>query len=451
MAEDLAFALNRDVRLQACDPNELERLLQKHYGNDPDPGEVAPARSENGNAAGLEEGPSVNDLTAMSDQAPVIQLVNQVLARAIADRASDIHFEPFEREFKIRYRVDGALYAMTSPARELALPVTSRLKVLANLNIAERRIPQDGRIRATLDGRTVDLRVSTLPTQTGESIVLRVLDQSAVELDLATLGLPGDVLVGMRQIIHRPSGILLVTGPTGSGKTTTLYSGLRAVSTPELKLLTIEDPVEYEIEGIMQVPVNPGAGLTFATALRAFLRQDPDVIMVGEIRDLETAQIAVQASLTGHLVLSTLHTNDAPAALTRLIDMGVEAFLLASTVEAVLAQRLVRRICPDCRSVCEPPSDLVCQLELDPAEWRDRPYFRGRGCERCGQTGYRGRLGLFEWLVMTETMRELVVQKVPAQVLRDQARKLGLRTLREEGLCAVAAGDTTLEEIAKYT
>ena len=451
LAEDIAFALGREVRLLPCEPAELERLLQLHYGKGPDrPGNATdPVGGEKINALG--DGPSVNDLTAMAGQPPVIQLVNQVLAKAIADQASDIHFEPFEHEFKIRYRVDGALYEMTSPARELALPVTSRLKVLANLDIAERRAPQDGRIRATLDGRSVDLRVSTLPTQFGESVVLRVLDQSALELELSTLGLPGDVLADLRQIIHRPSGILLVTGPTGSGKTTTMYSALRAISSAEVKLLTIEDPVEYEIEGIMQVPINPGAGLTFATALRSFLRQDPDVIMVGEIRDLETASIAVQASLTGHLVLSTLHTNDAPAAVTRLIDMGVEPFLLASTVGAVLAQRLVRRICPDCRSACEPPMNVIRQLELRPADWLERPYFRGRGCDRCGQTGYRGRMGIFEWLGMTATLRELVTENVPAHVLREHARNFGLRTLREEGLRAVAAGVTTLEEIAKYT
>jgi type IV pilus assembly protein PilB len=451
LAENLAFALNREVRLLACEPHELERLLQLHYGDDPNRPEVAPGQPGSPKVAALAAEPSATDLTAMSGQPPVIQLVNQVLTRAISDQASDIHFEPFEHEFKIRCRVDGVLYTLTSPVRELALPVTSRLKVLANLDIAERRTPQDGRIRVTLNGRTVDLRVSTLPTQCGESVVLRVLDQAAVELELTALGLPGDVLAGMQEVIHRPNGIVLVTGPTGSGKTTTLYSGLRAISTPEVKLLTIEDPVEYEIEGIMQVPVNPGAGLTFDTALRAFLRQDPDVIMVGEIRDLETASIAVQASLTGHLVLSTLHTNDAPASVTRLIDMGVEPYLLASTVEAVLAQRLVRRICPDCRITCQPRADLMRQLELKPAEWHERPCFRGRGCKRCGQTGYRGRLGIFEWLIMTEPLRELVSQKAPAQLLSDQARQLGLRTLREEGLRAVMSGVTTLEEIAKHT
>ena len=451
LGDDLAFALNREVQLRACEAAELERLMQVHYGNTPGDSEPATDGIGDGPITASEVEPSATDLAVMSGQPPVIQLVNQVLTRAITDRASDIHFEPFEHEFKIRYRVDGALYALSSPAKEFALSVTSRLKVLANLDIAERRIPQDGRIRVTLEGRAVDLRVSTLPTQFGESVVLRVLDQSAVELDLSVLGLPGDVLAGLQKVIQRPSGIILVTGPTGSGKTTTLYSGLRALSTPVVKLLTIEDPVEYEIDGIMQVPINPAAGLTFAAALRAFLRQDPDIIMVGEIRDLETAQIAIQASLTGHLVLSTLHTNDAPAAVTRLIDMGVEPFLLASTVEAVLAQRLVRRICPDCRIGYQPPADLMRQFELPPSDQQNHSYYRGTGCEQCGQTGYRGRLGIFEWLVMTESMRELISQKAPTGVIRDEARKLGLRTLREEGLRAAWNGVTTLEEIAKHT
>ena len=293
------------------------------------------------------------DIEQLAGQTPIIRFVNLVLGQAIRDQASDIHFEPFEHEFKIRYRIDGALYEMAPPPKALALPIISRLKVLANLNIAERRLPQDGRIKLTIAGRAVDLRVSTLPTQFGESVVLRVLDQSAVQLELGQLGLPAAIQAGVEEIIRRPNGIFIVTGPTGSGKTTTLYSCLKMLNTIDAKLLTVEDPVEYEIDGIMQVPVNLAAGLTFARALRTFLRQDPDIVMVGEIRDLETAQIAIQASLTGHLVLSTLHTNDAAGAVTRLVDMGIEPFLLASTLEAVLAQRLVRRICGSCRpSVC---------------------------------------------------------------------------------------------------
>jgi type IV pilus assembly protein PilB len=340
---------------------------------------------------------------------------------------------------------------MAPPPRSLALPITSRLKVLANLNIAERRIPQDGRIKITLGGRQVDLRVSTLPTQFGESIVLRVLDQSAVQLELAQLGMPEDVFNGINDIIRRPNGIFIVTGPTGSGKTTTLYSGLRVVNTPDLKILTAEDPVEYEIEGLMQVPVNPLVGLTFASALRSFLRQDPDIIMVGEIRDLETAQISIQASLTGHLVLSTLHTNDAAGAVTRLVDMGVEPFLIASTVEAVLAQRLVRRICPHCKTAYEPPDALLKPLGITRESIGDRHFSFGRGCGVCNQTGYKGRLGIYEWLRMSEAVRDLVVQRAPTLQIRQKAIEQGMRTLRDDGLRAIFDGHTTIEEVVKYT
>jgi len=323
-------------------------------------------------------------LEAMAGQAPIIHFVNLVLAQAIRDKASDIHFEPFEHEFRIRYRIDGALYEMTPPPRQLALPIASRLKVMANLNIAERRVAQDGRIQFTLAGqgaRTVDLRVSTLPTQFGESIVLRVLDRAAVQLDLSQLGLPMRIHDALGEIIRRPNGILIVTGPTGSGKTTTLYAALRTINTTEAKLLSVEDPVEYEIDGIMQVPVNAPIGLTFSSALRAFLRQDPDVIMVGEIRDLATAQVAIQAALTGHLVFSTLHTN------------GVEPFLISSTVSAVLAQRLLRRICPHCKTSYQPSTELLVSEGIDPRAVAGRPFYRGRGCSHCHNTGYLGRLG----------------------------------------------------------
>ena len=377
--------------------------------------------------------------------------MNLVIGQAIRDKASDIHFEPFEHEFKIRYRIDGALYEMAPPPKHLALPITSRVKVLANLNIAERRIPQDGRIKLTLGGRSVDLRVSTLPTQFGESVVLRVLDQSAVQLDIAALGMPTDVFEGINEIIKRPNGIFIVTGPTGSGKTTTLYSALRVINTTDLKLLTAEDPVEYEIEGIMQVPVNHAVGLTFAAALRSFLRQDPDVIMVGEIRDLETAQIAIQASLTGHLVLSTLHTNDAAGAVTRLVDMGVEPFLIASSLEAVLAQRLVRRICKNCHTPYEPPAALLQQLGIDPVDIGNREFFYGRGCDQCNNTGYRGRMGVYEWLRMSEGVRDLVVARASSMVIKQKALEQGMRTLRDDGLRAIFDGATSIEEIIKYT
>ena len=451
-AGELNFALGRTVRVLVGDPAKIATLIKRHYGEDEARPDEFLREIEAENFAGADETFTADDLKEMAGQTPIVHFVNLVLTQAIRDQASDIHFEPFEQEFKIRYRVDGALYEMTPPSKALALPITSRIKVLGNLDIAERRIPQDGRIRMSIASRAVDLRVSTLPTHFGESVVLRVLDQAAVQLDFETLGLPEDVRAGVQQVIRRPNGILLVTGPTGSGKTTTLYSGLRAINQPALKLLTIEDPVEYEIEGIMQVPINPAAGLTFASALRSFLRQDPDVIMIGEIRDLETAQIAIQASLTGHLVLSTLHTNDAVSAVTRLRDMGVAPFLLASTVEAVLAQRLVRRICPHCRTAGEPAPALLAHLDAaGAARVGNRPVFHGRGCAHCNGTGYRGRKGIFEWLVLSESLRELVAGGAPAPVIRQAARDSGTRSLRAEGIQAVLDGTTTLEEVVNHT
>jgi type IV pilus assembly protein PilB len=340
---------------------------------------------------------------------------------------------------------------MAPPPKQLALPIASRIKVLANLNIAERRIPQDGRIKITIGGRPVDLRVSTLPTQFGESVVLRVLDQAAVQLDITQLGMPGDVFAGVQEIVRRPNGIFIVTGPTGSGKTTTLYSGLRVINTTDLKILTAEDPVEYEIEGIMQVPVNPLVGLTFASALRSFLRQDPDVIMVGEIRDLETAQIAIQASLTGHLVLSTLHTNDAAGAVTRLIDMGVESFLIASTLEAVLAQRLVRRVCTQCKTAYAPSAELLKQAGISREAAGDRHFCYGRGCPGCNQSGYRGRMGIYEWLHISEPVRDLITERAPTLDIRQKAIQQGMRTLRDDGLRAIFDGHTSVEEVIRYT
>ena len=452
LVNDLTFALERDVRVAVADPEQVRQLIRQHYGDE----EISLADAltalrsvtgEAGDGAALTE----TDIERMAGQTPVIRFVNLVLAQAIRDQASDIHFEPFEREFRIRCRVDGALCEMSPPPKNLTRPIISRLKVLANLNIAERRLPQDGRIRLTLGGRVVDLRVSTLPTQFGESVVLRVLDQSSLRLELARLGLPAAIQAGVEEIIRRPNGIFLVTGPTGSGKTTTLYSCLKALNSIGSKLLTVEDPVEYEIDGVMQVPVNLPAGLTFARALRTFLRQDPDIVMVGEIRDLETAQIAIQASLTGHLVLSTLHTNDAPGAVTRLVDMGIEPFLLASTLEAVLAQRLVRRICPACKAPLEPTADLVRLLGADPVALQGRPFYSGPGCAACHHTGYQGRLGLFEYLRLTDALRELVGQGASLGQLRQKSLAGGMTSLRAAGLQAILAGETTVEEVLKYT
>ncbi|WP_221028922.1 GspE/PulE family protein [Actomonas aquatica] len=451
VVEELTFALGREVEVLVAEPDKVEALIKQHYGED-----EATLEDMLADVAGLE---GANDATSfsaveleeMAGQAPLIRFVNLVLAQAIKDGASDVHFEPFEHDYKIRYRVDGALFEMAPPPKHLALPIASRLKVLANLNIAERRVPQDGRIKITLKGRPVDLRVSTLPTQFGESVVLRVLDQGAVRLELGEIGLPAHIESGVRDIIKRPNGILVVTGPTGSGKTTTLYSALRELNDPERKLLTAEDPVEYEIEGVMQVPVNAGIGLSFERVLRSFLRQDPDVIMVGEIRDVETARIAIQASLTGHLVLATLHTNDAPGAVTRLIDMGVEPYLISSTLGAVLAQRLVRRLCPSCREAYEPSASELAQLEM-PTELRaGRPLYRPCGCDACGGSGYRGRRGLFEWLPISETMRGEIAGAAAGYDLRRRALTEGMVPLREAGWAALLEGETSAAEVLQYT
>ena len=452
--DDLTFALDRNVRLYFADPDKVDIQIKQHYGEDEESIDDLLQEISTGNKVAADPGNrelSERDIESMAEQTPIIKFVNLVIGQAVRDKASDIHFEPFEHEFKIRYRIDGSLYEMAPPPKQLALPILSRVKVLAGLNIADRRVPQDGRIKINIAGRAVDLRVSTLPTQFGESIVLRVLDQSAVRLDITQLGMPDDVLNGIQDIVRRPNGIFIVTGPTGSGKTTTLYSGLRIVNTVDLKILTAEDPVEYEIEGIMQVPVNPLVGLTFAAALRSFLRQDPDVIMLGEIRDLETAQISIQASLTGHLVLSTLHTNDSAGAVTRLVDMGVEPFLIASSLEAVLAQRLVRRVCTQCKTSYLPNSDLLSQLNLPKESIGSRQFFYGKGCPTCSQSGYKGRLGIYEWLRMSEAIRDLVTERAPTLAIRQKAIEQGMRTLRDDGLRAIFDGNTSIEEVVKYT
>jgi type IV pilus assembly protein PilB len=449
---DLTFVLAREVRLAVADPESVRSLVRQYYGGEQPSVETDSIKLSETPGESADEGElSEADIEKMAGQTPIIRFVNMVLSQAIRDRASDIHFEPFANEFKIRYRIDGTLCEMTPPSRTLALPIISRLKVLANLNIAERRLPQDGRIKLMLGGRPVDLRISTLPTQFGESVVLRILDQASGQLDITQIGLPPSIQTGVEEIVRRPNGIFIVTGPTGCGKTTTLYSCLKLLNTIDSKLLSVEDPVEYEIEGVMQVPVNTAAGLTFARALRTFLRQDPDIVMVGEIRDYETAQIAIQAALTGHLVLTTLHTNDATGTVTRLVDMGIEPFLLASTLEAVLAQRLVRRICRSCKIPIEPDTIGLQQIGLEPAMVQGRSFYRGVGCALCNHTGYKGRLGLFEFLRITDPLREGVVQGVPLVQLRQTARGEGMATLREEGIQAIFAGDTTVEEVIKYT
>jgi len=397
------------------------------------------------------DGDDEKGLEEAAGSTPVIRFVNLVLYQAVNDRASDIHFEPFEKDFQIRYRVDGALYAMLPPPKRLALPIISRIKVMSGLNIAERRLPQDGRIQLSIGGRPIDLRVSTLPTQFGESVVLRVLDRSVVSLELENLGMPDDVFEGVTRDIRKPNGIIIVTGPTGSGKTTTLYSCLKRLNKMESKLLTAEDPVEYDIDGIMQVPVNEVVGNTFSIILRAFLRQDPDIIMTGEIRDLETAQTAVHASLTGHLVFSTLHTNDASGAITRLIDMGVEPYLISSTLEAVLGQRLVRTVCGRCRTEYTPDDSVLASLSLKRDQVGGRRFCYGAGCSNCNDTGYHGRKGIYEYLAISEPVRQMINEHRPSLLIRNRAIQLGMRTLREDGIRNVLDGYTTVEEVLKYT
>ena len=442
--DDITFSLNKDVKIVVMDPDKVDSLLVQSYGEDTlDINDILSEISEEDFAEG--------DISSKANETPIIRFVNLILQQAIKDKASDIHFEPFEDQFRIRYRIDGALYEMAPPPKSLALPVISRIKVLANLNIAETRIPQDGRIKITISGRPIDLRVSTLPTQFGESVVLRVLDKGVVSLDLEKLSMSEEIMENIRRLVKMPNGIFIVTGPTGSGKTTTLYSALREVNTVDVKILTSEDPVEYEIDGIMQVQINHQVGLDFARCLRAFLRQDPDKIMVGEIRDLETAQIAVQASLTGHVVLATLHTNDSPGAVTRLMDMGLEPYLIAASLEGVLGQRLVRRICPTCRTAFEPDQDTIDKLGVDAIEIADKKFFFGKGCSDCGGSGYRGRQGLFELLLVNDTLRDLITARAPTMVLKQKAIELGMRTLRDDGLRAIFDGATTVDEVLKYT
>ena len=450
--EDLRFALGKDIDVVVAALEQIEERIKRYYGTETaSMEEILQQLGEAGQLSDRRETDGAVAVEAEANTAPIIRLVDLILYQAIRNRASDIHFEPFENEFKIRYRVDGALYEMSPPPRHLALPVISRVKVMANMNIAERRLPQDGRIQKNIAGRQVDLRVSTLPTQFGESVVLRVLDRTTVNLDLEMLGMPDYIYRYLLELMERPNGIFIATGPTGSGKTTTLYSCLRKINTVDSKLLTAEEPVEYDLEGIVQVPVNEAAGLTFAKVLRAFLRQDPDRIMIGETRDLETAQIAIQASLTGHLVFTTLHTNDAPGAITRLIDMGVEPFLISSTLEAVLGQRLLRRICQSCQTTYRPSDNLLTELELSRDDLGREKFHYGKGCDTCNETGYKGRIAIYELMKITDPLRELINERVPTVVLKQKAIELGMATLRQDGLRSVFAGDTTIAEVLKYT
>lgn len=458
--DEIGFTTGFDVQVVVANPAQVTESLKEHYGQD----EVDAAASgealtdilkEFGDKALDEEDVNKVDIESFDvsgDEKDIAAFVDAVLVTAINDRASDIHFEPFENEFKIRARVDGALYELTSPPQSLAPNIVGRIKVMAALKPDERRRPQDGRIPRTMpDGRKIDLRVSCLPTQFGESVVLRVLDRTAITLDLDVLGFPDQMLSKMKDIIKTPNGIFIVTGPTGSGKTTTLYSALAEVNGIGEKILSVEDPVEFDIEGIMQVPVNSQVGMTFQSGLKAFLRQDPDIIMVGEMRDLETAQISIQAALTGHLVLSTLHTNDASGAVTRLLDMGVEPFLISSSLLCVLAQRLIRTICKKCKSPFEPTDNQLQMLNLDPADLGGKEFFYGAGCSSCHDTGYHGRRGIFELLTITDPVRELIDQSAATMVIRQKAVEGGMKTIREDGLRGIYDGDTTVEEVLRYT
>lgn len=455
--DELAFVLTKDIALVLAREEDIRTHVNQFYGDE----SSSVSDMLNALESEIEQADKYLELNATPEDtrgieeaagsAPVIRFVNLMLYQAVQDRASDIHFEPFESEFKIRYRVDGALYEMAPPPKRLALPVISRLKVMSGLNIAERRLPQDGRIQLTIGGRQIDFRVSCLPTQFGESVVLRVLDRGVVSLDLDNLGMPEDIHKKLLLDLDKPNGIIVVTGPTGSGKTTTLYSALRRLNTTESKLLTAEDPVEYEIDGIIQVPVNEAIGNSFERVLRAFLRQDPDVLMIGEIRDLTTAHIAIHASLTGHLVFSTLHTNDAAGAVTRLIDMEVEPYLISSTMEAVIGQRLVRKVCENCKTAFKPEDRMLERLGMTRQDVGDQNFYYGTGCGQCNNTGYKGRKGIYEYLSITDPIRELINQRQPTLVIRDKAIQLGMRTLRQDGIKNILDGYTTVEEVLRYT
>jgi type IV pilus assembly protein PilB len=456
VTDELQFVLTRDVSFVIMSEEDIKSQIARFYGDESESvTDMLSALESDLESAGdvieVKGGDDISVLAQAANATPVVRFVNLVLYQAVQNRASDVHFEPFENEFKIRYRVDGALYEMAPPPKHLALPVTSRIKVMSGLNIAERRIPQDGRIQMPVGGRMIDFRVSTLPTQFGESVVLRVLDRSVVSLELENLGIPDDIYQFFCEDIDKPNGIVVVTGPTGSGKTTTLYSALRRLNSIEYKLLTAEEPVEYDIEGLVQVPVNEEVGATFGRCLRAFLRQDPDIIMIGEIRDHETAEIAIQASLTGHLVFSTLHTNDAAGAITRLTDMNVEPFLIASTLEGVLGQRLVRTICSRCRTSYTPEKSIVEQLGLNDESVGGRNFYFGAGCSVCNQTGYKGRRGIYEYLRVKDPIRVLIDQRKPTLIIRNKAIELGMRTLRDDGIRCIFDGYTTVEEVLKYT
>jgi type IV pilus assembly protein PilB len=450
--DDLRNFLGYDVRGAVASPAEVQAAIERYYADRQESIEdVISALDSDEDEDELNAGYDLSSAEEMADAAPIRKLLNMVLLLAIKDQASDIHLEPFEDEFKIRVRADGVLFEMVPPPRHLANAIVSRVKIMSNLDIAERRLPQDGRIELNVGGNSVDLRVSVLPTLFGESVVMRVLDRTVVQLDLNKIGMDPSTLSKFRMITNRPNGIILVTGPTGSGKTTTLYSVLNEMNEITTKIITTEDPVEYEIYGLIQVPVNPDIEVTFANVLRAILRHDPDIILVGEIRDYETAEIAIQSALTGHVVFSTLHTNDAPTAITRLRDMGVPPFLITATVEAVLAQRLVRKICVECRTQFEPSDELLMELQLPLAQARKYKFYYGKGCPRCNNMGYKGRTGIHELIDVNDDIRDLVSTEASVDEIRNLARAQGMTSLRESGLKLIFDGVTTIDEVVRET
>ncbi|HHT9116058.1 MAG: Flp pilus assembly complex ATPase component TadA [Planctomycetes bacterium] len=452
--DDLRLMLKHQIKPVLCHKDTVLRALEKYY----------PKRHESMEQLLLEfkedksfavstrgEYIDINELRKMADAAPVKKWVNLMFLDAVLGKASDIHLEPFEDGFKIRHRIDGILYDRISPPKRLGIPITSRIKVMSSMDISERKLPQDGRIQLNVGGALIDLRVSSLPTKYGESVVMRLLNKSAVSLNLEILGFRPEELKLIHQLLNKPNGIILVTGPTGSGKTTTLYAALNYLNDIGTKIITTEDPVEYDIDGLVQVQINPSIGVDFAKCLRAILRQDPDIILVGEIRDEETARIAIQASLTGHLVFSTLHTNDAPTTVTRLIDIGTKPYLIAATLEAVISQRLVRKICASCKEEYEPSDESLLELNLTKADVKGKQVFRGKGCNNCHNIGYKGRLGIYEIMLMNNEIRRLINEQANTNVIRMAAKENGMRTLRDSGLIAIFNGLTTIQEVVRET
>ena len=451
--DSLQHALNMPVELKVATEQDIAEAIGKYYGTKDDNalGKMIQNITEGDVQIGVLTADVGDDSATVEADAPIIKLVNQIIVDAFKARASDIHLEPLEKKFRVRYRIDGMLHEQKSPPKRLQPSIIARLKIQAAMSIAERRIPQDGRIQSQVGGKVIDLRVSCIPTTHGESIVMRILDKEGVKLGLASIGFYADDQQTFERLISLPDGILLVTGPTGSGKTTTLYSCLNYINRPDRKIITVEDPVEYQLAGINQVQVNEVVGLSFATALRSMLRQAPNIVMLGEIRDIETASIAINASLTGHLVFSTLHTNDAPSAVTRLIDIGVKPFLVASSCRGLMAQRLVRKICKKCIAPSQPTESELAALNIDAVAASKAEFRKGLGCPDCNKTGHRGRMGLFEIFVINDEARKLIYEKVPSTVLRHRAREMGMRSLREDGARKVLAGQTTPDEVIRAT